>query len=77
MTWKRALQNEPISRAIPAPNPRRGQRGDFLKVTVTMPAKMLGDLKALGIQRRAYGRKDTDTSSLVREAVSDLLKKGL
>ncbi|MEE8151639.1 MAG: hypothetical protein V3T76_01215 [candidate division NC10 bacterium] len=57
------------------PNPERGLRGDFLKITITMPAKMLGDLKVLGLRRRANGRKDTDVSSLIREAVADLLQK--
>ena len=56
-------------------NPERGHRGDFLKITVTMPARMLGDLKSLGLRRRERGQKDTDISSLVREAVSDLLRK--
>ena len=56
-------------------NPERGNRGDFLKITVTMPAKMLGDLKTLGLRRRARGEKDTDISSLVREAVSVLVRK--
>ncbi len=60
---------------IQEPNPERGLRGDFLKITVTMPAKMLGDLKVLGLRRRADGRKDTDISSLIREAVADLLRK--
>jgi hypothetical protein len=56
-------------------NPERGHRGDFLKITITMPAKMLGDLKILGLRRRTRGEKDTDISSLVREAVSVLLRK--
>lgn len=57
------------------PNPERGLRGNFLKITITIPAKMLGDLKILGLRRRASGRKDTDVSSLIREAVADLLQK--
>ena len=60
---------------IQDPNPERGLRGDFLKITVTIPAKMLGDLKIFGLRRRAKGRKDTDISSLIREAVADLLQK--
>jgi hypothetical protein len=55
-------------------NPERGHRGDFLKITITMPARMLGDLKTLGLRRRARGEKDTDISSLVRVAVSVLLR---
>ena len=60
---------------IQDPNPERGLRGYFLKITVTIPAKMLGDLKIFGLRRRAKGRKDTDISSLIREAVADLLQK--
>ncbi len=56
-------------------NPERGHRGDFLKITITMPAKMLGDLQTLGLRRRTRGQKDTNISSLVREAVSALLRK--
>lgn len=61
--------------SIEDPNPERGLRGDFLKITVTIPAKMLSDLKVLGLRRRAIGRKDTDASSLIREAVADLLQQ--
>ncbi len=56
-------------------NPERGHRGDFLKITITMPAKMLGDLRTLGLRRRSRGQTDTNISSLVREAVSALLRK--
>lgn len=68
------MQNEQQKSVAFEANPERGNRGDFLKITVTMPAQMLGDLKSLGLHRRARGEKDTDISSLVREAVSDLLR---
>ena len=67
-----AYHREPT---IQDPNPKRGLRGDFLKITITIPVKMLSDLKFLGLRRRANGRKDTDVSSLIREAVADLLQK--
>lgn len=57
------------------PNPRRGQRGDFLKITITMPAEMLSGLQTLGLRRRIAGKKDTDISSLIREAAVNLLRK--
>jgi len=60
---------------IAEPNPDRGLRGDFLKITITISTKMLGDLKFLGLHRRANGRKDTDISSLIREAAANLLRK--
>lgn len=50
-------------------NPARGDRGDFLKITITMPPEMVADLKRLGLERRLQGDKDTDVSSLVRAAV--------
>ena len=60
---------------IEDPNPERGLRGNFLKITITIPAGVLGELKALGLRRRASGQIDTDVSSLIREAVADLLQK--
>ncbi len=69
------MQNEQHKTDVLEANPERGHRGDFLKITITMPAKMLGDLKTLGLRRRARGEKDTDISNFVREAVSVLLWK--
>ena len=57
------------------PNPARGQRGDFQKVTITLPLDMLRELRLLGLARRAQGAKSTGISELVREAVQDLLEK--
>lgn len=62
--------------ASPAPEAKegqipRGERGDFLKTTLTLPADMLGELRALGMRRKAAKQKDTDTSALVREALAD------
>ncbi len=62
--------------AAPPPNPERGQRGEFLKVTITLPAEMLLELRRLGLQRRAAGQKNTGVSELVREAVAILLERG-
>lgn len=55
--------------------PARGERGGFYKVTITLPPDMLAALKKLGIERKLKGMKDTDVSSLIREAVSALLSK--
>ena len=55
-------------------SPKRGSRGHFLKITITIPPKMLSELKLLGLRRRANGQKNTDVSSLIREAVSELLQ---
>lgn len=55
-------------------NPIRGERGDFLKVTITLPPDMLANLKRLGIERKLKGMKDTDVSSLIREALTNFLE---
>lgn len=62
------------ARAPRPPNPARGQRGDFQKVTITLPMDMLRDLRLLGLARRAQGAKSTGVSELVREAIHDLLE---
>lgn len=41
------------------PNPARGLRGDFHKVTITLPLDTLWDLRVLGLTRRAQGTKST------------------
>lgn len=56
-------------------NVPRGERANFLKITVTMGMDMLVELKQLGLKRKAAGLKDTDVSSLVREAISEMLHK--
>lgn len=57
------------------PNPARGLRGDFQKVTITLPMDMLRDLRLLGLARRALGAKSTGVSELIREAINDLLER--
>jgi hypothetical protein len=53
----------------------RGQRADFLKTTITISAEMLTELRALGMRRKSAKQLDTDTSALIREALTDFLKK--
>jgi len=55
------------------PNPIRGERGGFLKVTITIAPDMLADLKRLGIDRKLQGKKDNDVSSLIRESLKTFL----
>jgi hypothetical protein len=57
------------------PNPARGERGDFLKTTLHLPADMMEGLKVLSVRRRAAGIKDSTSSALIREAVAELLER--
>ena len=63
------------ARPLPSPNPARGLRGDFHKVTITLPLDTLRELRLLGLARRAQGAKSTGVSELVREAIHDLLER--
>ena len=68
---------EPPAASAPVPrqpNPARGQRGDFHKVTITLPLDTLRELRLLGLARRAQGATSTGVSELVREAIYDLLE---
>lgn len=56
-------------------NVPRGERSDFLKLTITMPSDMMTAIKVAGMKRKATGMKDCDTSALIREAVSEWLKR--
>ena len=51
-------------------NPARGERNDFIKVTITLPPETLAKLKQSGIKRQLVGKKDNDVSSMIREAVA-------
>lgn len=53
----------------------RGERADFLKITMTIPGELLSELRALGMKRKILGQKDTDTSALIREALIEFLEK--
>lgn len=57
------------------PNPPRGERGDFVPTTVTLPPDMLMRLQLLAVQRRSGGERAASVSGLVREAVAELLKR--
>lgn len=56
-------------------HPMRGERGDFLKLTITMPPELVLKLKQHGAERRILGEKNCDTSSLIRSAVKKYLNE--
>lgn len=67
---KEKEEKAPLEAHVP-----RGERADFLKITLTIPGDLLTELRALGMRRKAAKMKDTDTSALIREAVVDFLHK--
>jgi len=58
----------PKKRDIEA-NPARGKRGDFERVTITMPPEMLDALEDIRRKRKRAKEKNSDISSLIREAI--------
>lgn len=58
-------------------HPMRGERGDFLKLTITMPPELVLKLKQHGAERRILGEKNCDTSSLIRSAVKKYLDENM
>lgn len=57
------------------PNPEKGGRGDFLRVTVTLPEQMVGALQSLGRRRKQNKQSNTTISALIREFVAEGLRK--
>ncbi|WP_298506683.1 hypothetical protein [uncultured Sphaerochaeta sp.] len=57
------------------PNPAQGQKGDFERLTITMPMDMVEMLEKIRMQRKRAKQKNTTISSLIREAVVEWLNK--
>lgn len=51
-------------------NVPRGERSEFLRVTMTMPMDLWVKLKEVGMKRKANKEKDYDISSLLRESAT-------
>lgn len=56
-------------------NPVRGDRGDFLRLTVTMSPQLMEGLELERLRRKKQGLKNNDISSLIRHAVAKFLNE--
>lgn len=52
-------------------NPKRGERSDFKRICITMSPEMIKSLKLFSLTKD----KDSDISSIVREAIVQFLNK--
>ena len=59
------------------PNPARGNRGDFEKLTITMPPDMVDSLENIRRQRKRSKSGNADLSSIIREAVAFWLQQSV
>ncbi len=57
------------------PNPPRGEKGDFRKVSVTIPPEAYERLVRESARRKIAGEPNQLLSALVREAVIEYLKR--
>jgi transcriptional regulator of met regulon len=57
------------------PNPPKGAKGDFLKVTVTLSPDIYAILAEESCRRRISGEKDGTISAIIREAVVEKFAK--
>ena len=56
-------------------NPPKGERSDFMQITLMVNPKLFETVKQLEAQRRAAGEKGVNFSSITREALAQYLKK--
>ena len=73
----RAVPDKPKATDSPRleANPERGQRGDFLNITVRLPAEMLTEIQSLGVKRRQQKKSNRTQSAIIREAIADLIQR--
>jgi len=61
--------------ALPDPNPRRGEKGGYRKITTTLPQWAYQLLIQESARRKIAGEPNQLLSALFREAISDYLRK--
>jgi transcriptional regulator of met regulon len=57
------------------PNPRYGHKGQFRKLTVTIPPEVYRTLIQESARRKIAGESNQPLSALLREALSDYLDR--
>ena len=59
-----------VEKSIAAANPRRGEKGDFRKMSVTLPPMIYERLVLESTRRKIAGEPNHLLSSLLREALT-------
>jgi len=70
-----AVPHPAENRASDPPEFGHGEKGDFRKVTVTLPPPVYGKLIQESARRKMAGERNQLISAMVREAISDYLKR--
>lgn len=72
-----AKQNSEKRKGAKAPdvvNAPHGERGDYIKVSVTLTPALFGDVNAEAVRRKLAGEPNSQVSAIVREALATFLK---
>lgn len=67
---------KPINIANPRSkeNPQRGNRGDFKRLSLTLPKEMLDSLRTIGLKRRVNEKPNYELTAIVREALARFIE---
>ena len=66
---------EPKTRAKLVANPEHGEKGDFVKVTITLPPGVYEILAKEATRRKTSKEKNSQMSAIIREAVVEKLSR--
>lgn len=56
-------------------NPQRGQRGDFKRLSLTLPKYMLDQLRSISLERKIAELSNYEMTSMIREAIASFIKR--
>jgi len=56
-------------------NPKRGGRGDFKRLSLTLPKYLLDALRKISLKRTMAELPNYELTSIVREALADFIEK--
>ena len=61
--------------AVKKENPERGERGDFKRLSLTLPKYMLNSLRSISLTRKIDEHPNYEITSIIREAIASFIEK--
>lgn len=58
-------------------NPQRGRRGDFKRLSLTLPKYMLDALRSISLERKIKEIPNYEMTAMIREAVASFIEREL
>ena len=66
---------EKVNFTIQTENPQRGKRGDFKRLSLTLPKYMLDALRSISLKRKIAELPNYEMTSMIREAIASFIEK--